>query len=59
MGVNLERHQLAMISEWMDHGNINEFTEKHGGINRVQLVSDGITPRGNKFNSLGSAGQCC
>ena len=29
-----------MISEWMDHGNINEFVEKHEGINRVQLVSD-------------------
>jgi len=29
-----------MISEWMDHGNIIEFVERHEGINRVQLVSD-------------------
>ena len=41
-----------MISEWMDHGNINEFVEKHEGINRVQLVSDGITPLVNVFNWL-------
>jgi len=28
-----------MISEWMDHGNINEFVKKYEGVNRVQLVS--------------------
>ena len=28
-----------MVSEWMDHGNINEFTQKHKEVNRVQLVS--------------------
>ena len=48
LGVNLERHRLAMISEWMDHGNIAEFVERHKGINRVQLVSDGVAPRRNK-----------
>jgi len=39
-----------MISEWMDHGNINEFVEKHDGINRVQLVSYGIALWVNEFN---------
>ena len=29
-----------MVSEWMDHGNINEFTKNHRGVNRVQLVSN-------------------
>ena len=24
IGVNLERHRLAMVSEWMDHGDVNE-----------------------------------
>lgn len=28
-----------MASEWMDHGNINEFTQKHREANRAQLVS--------------------
>lgn len=41
-----------MISEWMDHGNVNEFVERHEGINRVQLVSDGISPGGKEFNWL-------
>jgi serine/threonine protein kinase len=40
IGVNLERHKLAMVSEWMDHGNINEFVENYTGVNRAQLVSD-------------------
>ncbi|KAF9647911.1 kinase-like protein, partial [Thelephora ganbajun] len=40
VGVNLERHRLAMVSEWMDHGNINEFVKKHKGVNRVQLLVD-------------------
>jgi len=40
LGVNLERHQLAMISEWMDHGNINEFLKRHDDVNRVQLLVD-------------------
>ena len=36
--LDLERRRLAMISEWMDHGNINEFVENNEGVNRVQLV---------------------
>ena len=40
--MNLEQHRLAMISEWMDHGNINEFVERSEGVNRVQLVSHGL-----------------
>jgi len=40
IGVNLEPERLAMISEWMGHGNITEFVEKNEGINRVLLVSN-------------------
>jgi len=29
-----------MVSEWIDHGNISEFLKNHGGVNRVQLVSE-------------------
>ena len=50
LGVNIEQHQLAMISEWMEYGNINEFVEKNEGVNRVQLVSDGVTSRRNRCN---------
>jgi len=31
--------KFAMVSEWMDHGNINEFIRGHEKVNRVQLVS--------------------
>ena len=52
LGVNLERRQLAMISEWMDHGNINKYVENHEGVNRVQLVSNEVTSRRNECNRL-------
>ena len=42
LGVDLEKHRLSMISEWMDHGNINEYVEKNVGVNRLQLVSHGF-----------------
>ena len=42
LGVNLTRYQLAMISEWMDHGNVHEYVERYEGVNRVQLVCYGL-----------------
>ena len=33
-----------MISEWMDHGNINEFAKRQKGVNPVQLASPGFIP---------------
>ena len=39
LGVSLEREKCAMISEWMENGNVNEFIQKHRRVNRVQLVS--------------------
>ena len=30
--------QFAMVSEWMDNGNINEFLRKDPKPNRVALV---------------------
>ena len=29
-----------MVSEWMDHGDINKFVKNFKGVNRVQLVSN-------------------
>jgi len=39
LGANVRSERFSMASEWMDHGNINEFTEKHRKANRAQLVS--------------------
>ena len=39
-----------MISEWMIHGNINEFVKTSEGVNRVQLVSEGAISRDKHYN---------
>ena len=31
-------HQFVMVSEWMAHGNINEFIHVHRDVNRFELV---------------------
>lgn len=38
IGVAVSEGQLAMISEWMDNGNINEFIQKNPDANRIALV---------------------
>ena len=30
--------QFAMISDWMVHGNINDFVKAHPDVNRLELV---------------------
>ena len=42
MNLNPETRQFAMVSEWMVHGNINEFVQMSKGVNRVQLVSEDV-----------------
>jgi len=39
LGVNMDKHRFAMISEWMENGNINEFVKKDRHVNRAELVS--------------------
>ena len=34
----MEKHRFALVSEWMGDGTINDFIQKHTGVNRVQLV---------------------
>lgn len=34
-----EAVRFALVSKWMDNGNINEFIKKHDNVNRAQLVS--------------------
>jgi hypothetical protein len=38
MGVTMTEAQFAMISEWMVHGNINDFVKAHPDVDRLGLV---------------------
>jgi hypothetical protein len=38
MGVVMSEDQFAMVSGWMDNGNINEFVKKNPGADRLVLV---------------------
>ena len=38
LGVSLNEHRFALISEWMENGNINEFIKEDHQMNRTKLV---------------------
>jgi len=38
IGVTLNEYRFALVSEWMEHGNINEFIEMDEHVNRTKLV---------------------
>jgi serine/threonine protein kinase len=38
LGVTVSERRFAMVSEWMEYGNINEFIEKDKDVNRIKLV---------------------
>ena len=38
LGVTVSKHRFAMVSEWMEHGNIIEFVGKDKHVNRAELV---------------------
>ena len=40
----MSNNQFAMVSEWMINGNINEFIEGRGEVNRFELVSSFFLP---------------
>lgn len=39
LGVIMTENRLAMVSEWMTNGNINQFVMAHQDANRFELVS--------------------
>jgi len=46
LGVTLNfEHRFALVSEWMEHGNVNEFIEADEHVNRVELVRRYLTPQ--------------
>jgi len=38
LGVSLNEHRFALVSEWMENGNINEFIGEDRHVNRTELV---------------------
>jgi serine/threonine protein kinase len=44
LGVTINDDQFAMVSEWMDNGNINQFIEVNPHANRPQFVSNSFCP---------------
>ena len=42
LGVTLVERRFAMVSEWMENGNINDFIQNDPKANRTKLVS--LTP---------------
>ena len=45
LGVTLNEHRFALVSEWMENGNINEFIVRYRHINRAELVRYRLTPQ--------------
>ena len=39
LGAVMTENRLAMVSEWMANGNINQFVSAHQDVNRFELVS--------------------
>jgi hypothetical protein len=44
LGVTVGEHRFAMVSEWMEHGNIVEFVGKDKHANRTEFVCPFSTP---------------
>ena len=38
LGATTGNRRFAMVSEWMDNGDIKEFVKKHRSANRFELV---------------------
>ena len=47
LGVSMQDYQFAMASEWMENGNINEFTKANRDVNRFKLVGHYFLPSPN------------
>ena len=39
IGVSISENRLAMVSAWMENGNINQFVQAHPEANLFKLVS--------------------
>ena len=50
LGVTMSDNRFAMISEWMNNGNINEFLMVDRNVNRFELV--GASPYNSPLHPL-------
>jgi serine/threonine protein kinase len=44
LGVTVSEHRFAMVSEWMENGNIVQFVGKDKHVNRTELVRCPLIP---------------
>jgi len=44
IGVTVSNQRFAMVSAWMENGNINEFIGKDQHVNRIELVCVALGP---------------
>ena len=38
IGVSISETRFAMVSDWMENGNLSEFVKKSPNVNRLELV---------------------
>ena len=38
LGVTVSEYRFALVSEWMENGNINDFIKRDRHVNRTELV---------------------
>lgn len=44
----MSKNRFAMVSDWKENGNINEFIQEHPDADRLGLVSPYVTYRFHK-----------
>jgi len=54
IGVTVSNKRFAMVSAWMENGNMNEFVEKDRHVNRIELVRAILNPDRSLTDSLSS-----
>ena len=54
IGVTVSNQRFAMVSTWMENGNINELVEKDRHVNRIELVRAILNPDRSLTDSLSS-----
>ena len=43
LGVTWNEHRFALVSEWMENGNVNEYIKRNPNANRAELVRCRLT----------------
>jgi len=54
IGVTVSNQRFAMVSAWMENGNINEFVGKDQHVNRIELVRVALDSNWGIADSLSS-----